>query len=103
MHMHHPHSILPLAHTHAHTLPPSPVHQLHLDLWQVFIQSLHPQLVLVLQGLVQLMVPVQSPWTHVPRVESLLGRERERGERGINNFYISNKTILDLCSFFTES
>ena len=75
-HAHAPSPLFSSPHTHSHTLPLPPVHQLHLDLWQVFVQSLHPQLVLVLQGLVQLMVPVQSPWTHVPRVESLLGRER---------------------------
>ena len=49
-----------------------PVNHLHLDLWKVLAEGLQSQLVLVLQGLVQLVVPVESPWTHVVRVEALL-------------------------------
>ena len=38
-----------------------PEHQIHLDLWKVLVQRLQTHLVLVLQGLVQLPVPVGPP------------------------------------------
>lgn len=39
----------------------SPVCELHLELWQVLVQCLNTQLVLVLKGLVQLAIPMGAP------------------------------------------
>lgn len=55
-----------------------PEDHLNPNLWQVFIKCLQSQLVLVLQSLVQLMVPVDTPGPHVAGIEPFLGgREGE--------------------------
>ena len=46
--------------------------ELYVDVRQVLVESLQASLILVLQGLVQLVVPVLLPRTHVPRTEPLL-------------------------------
>lgn len=39
----------------------TPVCELHFELWQVLVECLYAKLVLVLQGLVQLPVPMGAP------------------------------------------
>ena len=55
-----------------------PEHKFHLDLWEVFVESLQAELVLVLQGLVELMVPVHPPAQHVGGVVSLKVRDTQK-------------------------
>ena len=54
-----------------------PKDHLDPDLWKVLVEALQAQLVLVLQSLVELVVPVHPPGPHVAHVEPLL-RAREQ-------------------------
>ena len=60
----------------SHSLPPSlihsPVHQFHFNFRQVLIECLQPQLVLVLECLIELVIPMQFPRSHVGCVEALV-------------------------------